>query len=179
MPFVIRRRGQQFTRADFALAGARLCEAASLSAVLVSHRRIHPSSRSGRRADPRPAVDLYQSLNVSEGRVVANPAPVFFPGRLVVPHNLEIPGRFSKVTSPTDRIGSVIERRDYSSCAVARAIRRAGLRCVLVLDGAEAREIVLGLRRCAFALVQGRPGSTAVVKTSPSAVYNADRGIGS
>ena len=122
---------------------------------------------------------LYQSLTVSEGRVVANPAPVFFPGRLVVPHNLEIPGRFSEVTSPTDRIGSVIERRGYSSCAVARAIRRAGLRWVLVLDGAEARAIVLGLRRCAFALVQGRPGSTAVVKTSPPAVYDAGRGRGS
>jgi hypothetical protein len=122
---------------------------------------------------------LYQSLNVSEGRVVANPAPVFFPGRLVVPHNLEIPGRFSEVTSPTDRIGTVIERRGYSSCAVARAIRRAGLRWVVVLDGAEARGIVLGLRRCAFALVQGRPGSTAVVKMSRPAVYNSNRGRGS
>jgi hypothetical protein len=109
---------------------------------------------------------LYQPLVASQGRAIANPAPVFFPGRLVVPHNLEIPGRFSEVTSRYDRIGSVIERRGYRSCATARAIRRAGLRWALVLDGTEAREIVRSFRHCGFALVQGRPGRTAVLRSA-------------
>jgi hypothetical protein len=110
---------------------------------------------------------LYQPLVPSEGRTVANPASVFFPGRLVVPHNLEIPGRFSEVTSPYDRIGSVIERRGYRSCAAARAIRRAGVRWALVLDGAEAGEIVRAFRDCGFGLVQGFPGRTAVLRSAP------------
>ena len=107
---------------------------------------------------------LYQPLVASEGRLVANPAHVFFPGELVVPQNLEIPGRFTDVASRYDRIGAVIERRGHASCAVARAIRAEGLRWVLVLDGMEAREATGALRRCGFSLVQGRPGQTAVLQ---------------
>ena len=58
---------------------------------------------------------LYQPLVASEGRLVANPARVFFPGELVVPQNLEIPGRFTDVASRYDRIGAVIERRGHAS----------------------------------------------------------------
>ena len=107
---------------------------------------------------------LYQPLVASEGRLVANPAHVFFPGELVVPQNLEIPGRFTDVASRYDRIGAVIERRGHASCAVARAIRAEGLRWVLVLDGMEAREATGALRRCGFSLAQGRPGQTAVLQ---------------
>jgi hypothetical protein len=108
---------------------------------------------------------LYQPLDVSERRVVANPARVVFPGRLVVPQNLEIPGRFSEVSSRYDRVGAVIRRRGYGSCAVARAIRREGVHWVLVLDGTEGRGATLGLRRCGFGIVQGRPGRTAVLRS--------------
>jgi hypothetical protein len=107
---------------------------------------------------------LYQPLVASEGRLVANPASVFFSRELVVPQNLEIPGRFTDVTSRYDRIGAVIERRGHASCAVAGAIRGEGLRWVLVLDGMEAREATAALRRCGFSLVQGRPGQTAVLR---------------
>jgi hypothetical protein len=107
---------------------------------------------------------LYQPLVVSEGRLVANPAPVFFAGELVVPRNLEIPGRFTDVTSRYDRIGAVIEREGHGSCAVAQAIRDEGVDWVLMLDGAEAREATAALRRCGFSLVQGRPGQTAVLR---------------
>jgi hypothetical protein len=108
---------------------------------------------------------LYQQLPLSEGRLVANPARVVFPGRLIVPQNLEIPGRFSEISSRYDRIGDVIRREGYGSCAAARAIRRERVRWVLVLDGSEGRDAVLALRRCGFALVQGRPGRTAVLRS--------------
>ena len=108
---------------------------------------------------------LYQALAPSKGRVVANPADVFFPGRLVVPKNLEIPGRFSEVNSPYDEIGEVIRRQGHGSCATARAIRRHAVRWVLVLDGLESRQAVQGLRRCGFTLVQGAAGRTAVLRT--------------
>jgi hypothetical protein len=107
---------------------------------------------------------LYQPLVAADGRLVANPARVFFAGDLVVPQNLEIPGRFTDVTSRYDRIGAVIEREGHASCAVARAIRDQGARWVLVLDGMEAREATAALRRCGFSLVQGRAGQTAVLR---------------
>jgi hypothetical protein len=108
---------------------------------------------------------LYQPLGVSEGRLVANPARVFFPGRLIVPQNLEIPGRFSEVSTRYDRIGAVIRRRGYRSCAVARAIRSERVNWVLVFDGVEGRGAVAGLRRCGFTLVQGGPGRTVVLRS--------------
>jgi hypothetical protein len=108
---------------------------------------------------------LYQPLVASEGRLIANPARVFFPGNLVVPQNLEIPGRFSDVTSRYARVGAVIERRGHGSCAVAQAIREEGVSWVLVLDGIEARQVTLTLRRCGLSLVQGRPGETAVLRS--------------
>jgi hypothetical protein len=108
---------------------------------------------------------LYQPLPVSDGRLVANPARVVFEGHLIVPQNLEIPGRFSEISSRFDRIGEVIRRDGYRSCAAARAIRREQVPWVLVLDGAEGRDAVIALRRCGFALVQGRPGWTAVLRS--------------
>jgi hypothetical protein len=108
---------------------------------------------------------LYQPLAASEGRLVANPARAFFSGNLVVPQNLEIPGRFTDVTSRYDRIGAVIEREGYGSCAVARAIREENVNWILVLDGMEAREVTLSLRRCGLSLVQGRPGQTALLRS--------------
>ena len=107
---------------------------------------------------------LYQPLAASGGRVVANPATVFFPGRLVVAQNLEIPGRFGEVGSRYDAIGELIRREGHGSCAVADSIRRNGVTWVIVLDGLENREALVGLRGCGFRLVQGQPGRTAVLR---------------
>jgi hypothetical protein len=107
---------------------------------------------------------LYQSLYVSEGRIVANPARVFFPGRLVTPNNLEIPGRQTEITSRYDRIGLFVNR---GVCAVGREIRRLGIRWIVVLDAGDSRQAVSRFRRCGYSLVQGRPGQrgfTAVLR---------------
>jgi hypothetical protein len=106
---------------------------------------------------------LYQSLSFTESRLVANPARVFFPGRVIVPRNLEIPGRPTEVTTRFDRIGLVVARSGNGSCAAATEIRKLGVRWVLVLDGTEGREAVRGLVRCGASLVRGRPGRTAVL----------------
>jgi hypothetical protein len=123
-----------------------------------------------RRAVPRgePVVvlpwHLYQPLVFSEGRLVANPAGVFFPGGLVVPRNLEIPGRTTDVVSRYDRIAAVAARRGHGTCALAREIRALGIRWALVLDAAEGPLVVRTLRRCGLSLVQGRAGRTAVLR---------------
>ena len=107
---------------------------------------------------------LYQPLRASEWRLAANPARVFFPGRLVTPNNLEIPGRATEVTSRYDRIG--VAAGGGGICAVGRAVRREGIRWIVVIDGAESAQTVAGLRRCGYQLAQGRPGATAVIRAA-------------
>jgi hypothetical protein len=108
---------------------------------------------------------LYQSLYVSEGRLVANPARVFFPGRLVTPNNLEITGRETEITSRYDRIGLFVGE---GVCAVGREIRRLGIRWIAVIDSGDSDQVVSGLRSCGYTLAQGRPGRrgfTAVLRS--------------
>ena len=107
---------------------------------------------------------LYQPLRATEGRLAANPAPVFFPGRLIVPRNIEIPGRATEITSRYDRIGLAAGREGSLRCTLARAVRKLSIRWVLVLDGAESAETVSKLRRCGYSLLEGRPGFTAVLR---------------
>jgi hypothetical protein len=113
--------------------------------------------------DERVAVlpwHLYQPLRATEGRLAANPAPVFFPGRLTAPQNLEIPGRATEVVTRYDRIGLT----GSSPCALARTLRGLGIRWALVLDGADGAATMSTLRACDFSLVEGRPGFTGVLR---------------
>jgi hypothetical protein len=117
--------------------------------------------------DERVAVlpwHLYQPLRATEGRLASNPAQVFFPGLLTVPHNIEIPGRATEITSRYDRIGLAVGRNASSPCALARTLRGLEIRWVLVLDGAESAETMSRLEDCDYALVEGRPGFTGVLR---------------
>ena len=107
---------------------------------------------------------LYQPLRATEGRLASNPAPVFFPGVLTVPRNIEIPGRATEITSRYDRIGLAVGREASARCALAQTLRRLGIRWALVLDGAESAETMSRLRGCDYALVEGRPGFTGVLR---------------
>jgi len=103
---------------------------------------------------------LYQPLRATGGRLVADPAPVFFAGRLVVPHSPDIPGRSYDVLSPYDQIGLV------RGCRLAALLHRLGIRFVLVLDAAEGARTVVDLRRCGYTLLDGRPGFTALLRVA-------------
>jgi hypothetical protein len=116
--------------------------------------------------DERVAVlpwHLYQPLRATQGRLAANPAPVFFSGRLTVPRNLEIPGRSTEIVSRYDRIGLVVGPK-APRCALAQTLRNLGIHWALVLDGAESAETMSRLRACGFSLVEGRPGFTGVLR---------------
>ena len=106
---------------------------------------------------------LYQPLRATEGRLAANPAPVFFPGRLTAPRNLEIPGRATEIVSRYDRIGLAVGRGSRP-CDLALTLRGLGIRWALVLDGAESAETMSRLRACDYSLVEGRPGFTGVLR---------------
>ncbi len=115
-------------------------------------------------ADERIAVlpwHLYQPLRATEGRLAADPATVFFPGRLTAPRNLEIPGRATEIVSRYDRIGLV--RPGGRPCELARTLRGLGIGWVVVLDGAGSAETMSRLRACGYSLVEGRPGFTGVL----------------
>ena len=117
--------------------------------------------------DERVAVlpwHLYQPLRATKGRLASNPAAVFFPGLLTVPRNIEIPGRATEITSRYDRIALTVDRDESSPCALARTLRRLGIRWVLVLDGAESAETMSMLRDCDYPLVEGRAGYTGVLR---------------
>jgi hypothetical protein len=107
---------------------------------------------------------LYQPLRATGGRLVADPAPVFFPGRLVVPHSPDIRGRSYDVLSPYDRIGLA------HGCRLAAVLHRLAIRFVLVLDAAESAQTVVDLRRCGYPLVEGRKGFTALLRVAPGNV---------
>jgi hypothetical protein len=107
---------------------------------------------------------LYQPLAFTEGRLVANPARVFFPGRVIVPSNLEIPGRTTDIIRRYDRIGLVVAREGHGTCALAVELRSQGVRWVLVLDAAEGPQAIRTLRRCGAALVHGGVGRSAVLR---------------
>jgi len=107
---------------------------------------------------------LYQPLRATEGRLAADPAPVFFPGRLTAPRNLEIPGRATEIVSRYDRIGLAARRQRISPCALADTLRSLRIRWALVLDGAESAETISRLRACGYSLVEGSPGFTGVLR---------------
>ena len=107
---------------------------------------------------------LYQPLRATEGRLAANPATVFFPGRLTAPRNLEIPGRATEIVSRYDRIGLAAGRERSSPCAIAGTLRSLRIHWALVLDGAESAETIARLRACGYSLVEGSPGFTAVLR---------------
>jgi hypothetical protein len=177
-------RGRDPARGNLATALAYILVVAALSPAGVSQARALPSivspvvyphywyatAAAMRRAVPRRDQvvvlpwHLYQPLRATGGRLAADPARVFFPGRLITPRNLEIPGRSTEITSRYDRIGLIAG--GARGCRLASLIRRLGIHWVLVLDAAEGARTVAGLRQCGYSLLEGRPGFTALMRVA-------------
>jgi hypothetical protein len=158
-----------------ALAPAGVSQARALPGIVspvVYPRDWYATAAAIRRVVPRgdPVVvlpwHLYQPLRATGGRLAADPARVFFPGRLITPNNLEIPGRSTEITSRYDRIGLV--GSGTRGCRLASVIRRLGIHWVLVLDAAEGARTVVALRKCGYSLLEGRPGFTALMRVATS-----------
>ena len=69
------------------------------------------------RAHRRPALAPLPALYASTRDGWRQSRAVFFPGRLMAPHNLEIPGRETEIASRYDRIGFVVSRGPWRSAA--------------------------------------------------------------
>ncbi len=97
---------------------------------------------------------LYEGLPFTGYRVTANPASVIFPGRLLTPTDLQIPGRTTEVPSP-HHIGSLALAPGTRSCQLAAAVRATGIHWVVIEDAAGGLGDGLRLQRCGFRVREG------------------------
>jgi hypothetical protein len=104
---------------------------------------------------------LYAPLDFAH-RVAANPATVFFPGKLIAPSDPELPGQVGDTPSPAD-IGALSLGVEPRPCALADALRSLDARWVVVEPTLGSRDLLYRLLPCGYRLVQGAPGSTAVL----------------
>jgi hypothetical protein len=100
---------------------------------------------------------LYKAFPFT-GHVVADPAPRFFPGTLLVSQDPDLPG----APPPTDPIGAAA-RHPEDDCRLAAAVRAVGARWVVVEEANGAAEDVDALTRCGFVLVEGDGTRTSVL----------------
>ncbi len=103
---------------------------------------------------------LYEPLPFT-GRLTANPAPVFFPGTLIVPNDPELPGQTAPPPSPGD-IGTLAQ--SPSLCALADGLRGVGVRWVVLEQTVGSDDALRRLRSCGFRVVEGGTGLTSVLQ---------------
>lgn len=102
---------------------------------------------------------LYEPLDFT-GRLTANPAPVFFPGTLLVPNDPELPGQAAPPPSPGD-IGTLAQSPQL--CGLADGLRGIGVRWVVLEQTVGTDDVLHRLRSCGFAVVEGGSGLTSVL----------------
>jgi hypothetical protein len=105
---------------------------------------------------------LYEPLAFT-GRLVANPASVFFPGTLIVPNDPELPGQTAPPPSPGN-IGALAQASDPATCALADALRGIGVHWVVLEETVGSEEALRRLRPCGFTVVEGAQGRTSVLR---------------
>ncbi|HEX3539706.1 MAG TPA: hypothetical protein VHT75_04610, partial [Acidimicrobiales bacterium] len=105
---------------------------------------------------------LYETLDLADGRVVANPARDFFGGNLLYPDDPEIPGEAIPASSG-DGLGPLLRSRQDTTCALATALRRRGVHWV-VLEPAPGNDYDASrLGTCGFVVVEGEEIHLAVL----------------
>ncbi len=104
---------------------------------------------------------LYEPL-AFVGRLVSNPAPVFFPGSPITSNDAELPGEPAPPPSPGN-IGQLAVAPEPRPCALADALRSIGARWVVVEQTVGADDVLRRLRPCGFEVVEGGPGRTSVL----------------
>ena len=105
---------------------------------------------------------LYQTLGFTGGRLIANPAPVFFHGRLISSNNPEIPGQQAEISSLND-IGKIALEDDHGGCALANAIRLSGAHHVVIEPAPGGEANATSLQGCGFRVIAGGPGEVRVL----------------
>ena len=101
---------------------------------------------------------LYEELPFTGNLLTANPAPVYFPGHLTSPNDLQIPGAVTEAHAPGNLTQLALDPL-APDCALARGIRRLGYHWVIVEPAPGGQEVASALLGCGFAVRSGKlPG---------------------
>lgn len=96
------------------------------------------------------------------GRLTLNPASEFFPGSLIMPNDIEIPGRVSDRPSPHG-IGELALQPHPSGCQLAAAIRAGGISWIVIENARDGARNAMELERCGFAPIVGSTGEALLL----------------
>jgi hypothetical protein len=108
---------------------------------------------------------LYQSYPFTQGRLVANPAGVFFPGRLLTSQDPELLG--TAVDPGPYGIGTAAAALPQGACSLATALRSGGVRWVVVESGLPDTDTsAQRLLVCGYSAVEGQSGQTQVLRSA-------------
>ena len=106
---------------------------------------------------------LYEQLPFTGNLLTANPAPVFFPGHLTSPNDLQIPGAVTEARTPGNLTQLALDPL-APDCALARGIRRLGFHWVIVEPAPGGQQVASALLGCGFAVRSGRLPGLVVVR---------------
>lgn len=120
-----------------------------------------------RNANPQAPVavlpwHLYEPLDFAGGRLVANPAVVFFPGNLVLPDDPELPGQPGPAPSPGN-IGRESLGPESHPCALAEGLRSIDAHWVVLEQTVGTQAVLDRLTPCGYTLVEGGRGLASVL----------------
>jgi hypothetical protein len=97
---------------------------------------------------------LYESLPFTGNLLTANPASVFFPGRLVSPNDLQIPGAVTEARSPGNLAEVAVNPRP-GSCLLQRTLTGLGVHWVIVEPALGGGADAASLLACGFQVRSG------------------------
>lgn len=101
---------------------------------------------------------LYEELPFTGNLLTANPAPVYFPGHLISPNDLQIPGAVTESHTPGN-LTQLALKPLAPHCALARGLRRLGIHWIIVEPAPGNLQVASALQGCEFGVRSGRlPG---------------------
>ena len=97
---------------------------------------------------------LYETLPFTGNLLTANPASVIFPGHLISPNDIQIPGVVTEARTPGNLIQVTINPRP-GSCALQQTLRRLGVHWALVEPAPGGGADAAALLACGFQVRSG------------------------
>ena len=98
---------------------------------------------------------LYETLPFTGNLLTANPASVVFPGHLISPNDIQIPGVVTEARTPGDLV-KVAFNPQPGSCALQQTLRRLGVRWAIVEPAPGGSADAEALLACGFRVRNGR-----------------------
>ena len=106
---------------------------------------------------------LYEELPFTGNLLTANPANVIFPGKLISPNDLQIPGAVTESRAPGNLTQIALDPL-APDCALAREVRRLRISWVLVEPAPGGEQAASALLGCGFGDRFGKTPSLVLLR---------------